>query len=966
VLHRLASPLYAFLGVQEEEWGDAPDDWDDVPGPGPPHTPTNANMAPPGDVERSLTEWKARGRDFPASQSVGPPANAPSSAVYNPVLPPANAPSRAVYNPVLPPANAPSSAVYNPVLPPANAPSRAVYNPVLPPANAPSSAVYDPVLPPANAPSSAEEKTGSHTGARFSPGSPLSQRPRQSPTIPPMPRADAAEPALCAAAQPLTQRAGRSSPPRTDSGPCSFALRNSFARWPWLGLSLSAIVPKRGNGHVKLFPAAELECSLCARMGHGRRCCPFTPTELTDELNRFVNALSRASRKAPAFDAKASFEEVHRSIDALAAELNKRNPFIGAPDSSLYALRKRLGAWTAIGAPGTVLSWIADGVKLRPCAEVPAIGFKNGPGASQYADFIDQELGSRVRKGQFSVVDRSFARVLNPINAVPKASGGYRLILDCRFPNAYLPDIYFRCENLATVPSVIPQGAWLFTTDLQDAYFHVPMHVSARPLLCFEWRGQVYTTNVLPFGLGLAPWIFTRVTLPVIEFCRSLGIPVVAYLDDFLWSESEERVGDLTNFVRWLFGALGFAVSDKKSVWLPSQTVQFLGLLLDSDRYRFSVPADKMERSLKLIRTLLAIDGSDRRVPVRWIARACGHLISMRLAVSPARVFTRALYACLAEAPSWNAKVILTPEAVGELRFWVAQLPAFNGREIVRPASNVLLLCDASDDGWGAHLSTDLDTCAFGCFPEELCAPATSSTFRELYGLWCALASPTIAKALAGTRASFILDSQAAVFNLRKGGGPVPALSEIVKEIWSLCITLSIDAVADWISREGNKRADALSRYNDHGDWTLRRDLFEAIDRKFGPHTIDLFASAGNAQTERYYAEHWDDGAAGFDALSQDWRGERCWCNPPFGLIGRTLQHARAQGATITLVFPGWERQPWFREAMRDAVACVELPLSRSAFIPGPRARLHRPGVPDWRIFVAQFIFGDATGALTV
>jgi hypothetical protein len=148
-------------------------------------------------------------------------------------------------------------------------------------------------------------------------------------------------------------------------------------------------------------------------------------------------------------------------------------------------------------------------------------------------------------------------------------------------------------------------------------------------------------------------------------------------------------------------------------------------------------------------------------------------------------------------------------------------------------------------------------------------------------------------------------------------------------------------------------------------DWAIRRDLFEDLDRRFGPHTIDLFANGDNAQLDRYYAQHWDYDATSFDALSQDWKGENCWCNPPFELIGRILEHARSQRATITLIFPCWEHQPWFAEAMRDASVCLELPPSRSTFVPGPRARVHNPGVPNWRVFAGRFVFGDAPVAMS-
>ena len=53
-------------------------------------------------------------------------------------------------------------------------------------------------------------------------------------------------------------------------------------------------------------------------------------------------------------------------------------------------------------------------------------------------------------------------------------------------------------------------------------------------LLRFFWDGVWYEFLVLPFGLGTAPFVFTKLTYPVVAFLRALGIRLIIYLDDML------------------------------------------------------------------------------------------------------------------------------------------------------------------------------------------------------------------------------------------------------------------------------------------------------------------------------------------------------------------------------------------------------------------------------------------------
>ena len=80
----------------------------------------------------------------------------------------------------------------------------------------------------------------------------------------------------------------------------------------------------------------------------------------------------------------------------------------------------------------------------------------------------------------------------------------------------------------------------------------------------------------------------------------------------------------------------------------------------------------------------------------------------------------------------------------------------------------------------------------------------------------------------------------------------------------------------------------------------------------WGPHDVDVFASARNALLPMFWSRSPAPGSAGTDAFCQDWSALNLWMNPPFGLMGRILQKATEEKAVATLVVPAWKSRPWW------------------------------------------------------
>ena len=54
-------------------------------------------------------------------------------------------------------------------------------------------------------------------------------------------------------------------------------------------------------------------------------------------------------------------------------------------------------------------------------------------------------------------------------------------------------------------------GALLARMDVKEAFRNIPIHPDDRPLLAMRWNNKIFVDKCLPFGLRLAPIIFTAV-----------------------------------------------------------------------------------------------------------------------------------------------------------------------------------------------------------------------------------------------------------------------------------------------------------------------------------------------------------------------------------------------------------------------------------------------------------------------
>ena len=110
----------------------------------------------------------------------------------------------------------------------------------------------------------------------------------------------------------------------------------------------------------------------------------------------------------------------------------------------------------------------------------------------------------------------------------------------------------------------------------------------------------------------------------------------------------------------------------------------------------------------------------------------------------------------------------------------------------------------------------------------------SSSAFLELLAMKNVIQSLNQDGRLDKQRVLVRTDSQPARDILVKGGSVVSVIHEVCMPLLWYCIERGIDLVIEWIPRERNQFADALSKRRDSCDWMLNPDLFAELAAKWG------------------------------------------------------------------------------------------------------------------------------------
>ena len=398
------------------------------------------------------------------------------------------------------------------------------------------------------------------------------------------------------------------------------------------------------------------------------------------------------------------------------------------------SLRENLSYWREIEASDFLLDIIENGYKLPFVAIPKQHEFKNNKSAIIHSDFVTSSILELIDSHRI-VELHSKPHVINPLS-VSANKDKKRLILDLRYVNRHLERQKVRFEDWKVFQNYLTNNGFLFKFDLKSGYHHVEINRDYQSYLGFSWKFKdnvrYFAFSVLPFGLSTAPFIFTKVCRPLVKLWRLSGVKIVLYLDDgFSISNSFADCLSNANFVKDSLLKAGFIPNQEKSVWQPTNTCDWLGIVLDTKEGSLCIPEGRI---LSLLSSLKEVQKTFPLASPRKLCSIAGKILSMSFVVgNVSKLMTKSIFAAIESRMCWDTLLDISrfPRACNELKFWCENIRKLNRRLIFRQEPPKLItFSDASSVACGAVLLSCGNQIAHKTWNAE--EKSMSSTWREL------------------------------------------------------------------------------------------------------------------------------------------------------------------------------------------------------------------------------------------
>ena len=362
--------------------------------------------------------------------------------------------------------------------------------------------------------------------------------------------------------------------------------------------------------------------------------------------------------------------------------------------------------WQQLGADPWVVSTIREGYAIEflqspPLSSTPIYNLN-----SQHPQ-VRVEIEKMIQKGALEKVQNpNSPGFYSRIFVVPKKTGDLRPVIDLKLLNTFLKPKPFKMETPQSIRRGLKKGMWVFSIDLKDAYFHIPIHPASRKYLRICLDQDVYQFRALPFGISSAPWLFTKIFKQIAVILRNRNISIHQYLDDWLnkqWSLQESlRDRECTLQICQKAGCI---INWDKSDLEPTQKFVFVGVQFDLKEDLVSPAEEKWSRLQNKAKTFL----QDKLVPAQSWESLLGLLNQLEEYVPWGKIHIRPIQYNLHHCYSpknhpHHHPVPVWQQTIAALQWWIDKNNFFKGLPIHSPQYQYRICTDASMEGWGAHL----------------------------------------------------------------------------------------------------------------------------------------------------------------------------------------------------------------------------------------------------------------------
>ena len=589
--------------------------------------------------------------------------------------------------------------------------------------------------------------------------------------------------------------------------------------------------------------------------------------------------------------------------------------------------------WEVLFPKSITHKWLREGVPLN---------FINGPPPLQrtpvhFSTTLEQEMlkhdaaQEMLSKGVIEVIhDVNSPGMYHRLFMRPKPDGTLRPIIDLSPLNKMIHNETFKMETPASIRQALQVGEHTLQLDLKDAYFHIPIKRAYRKYMRFTANGVVYQYKALPFGLSIAPRIFTKILSPVLALLRKSLIKVHAYLDDWILRLFHHSMGDRTAFVVVkLLRMLGWLINFPKSFLAPRIRFEFIGL--EWDLLHGSI-RPKQAKILRLKKDIRAAQPG-KLIKAKKLASLVGVIKWMAPYVPLGYMHLKKLQWKIREVWSqkrhgWYAQIPVSRSMVELLKWWTRETNTFVGVPLKVPTPNLELFTDASLHGYGAIMG---DKTMAGTWTRRYKEKHINSL--ELEAVRRALL--TFADLVVSNTVRVHSDNSTTVACLKRQGSlKSRTLNKLTAKLVSWADKNSVTLIPVHIQGYRNVEADALSRKDltHASEWSLSSKEFHRVVTwsKLTPPWLDLMATDKNKQTDSFICPYPHPNAAAVDALNTPWNYTgTLWIYPPTAVMTRVINKIReTQSIRLIIVAPDLPSKPWFPDLM-DLTTGKSLPVGR-------------------------------------
>jgi hypothetical protein len=468
----------------------------------------------------------------------------------------------------------------------------------------------------------------------------------------------------------------------------------------------------------------------------------------------------------------------------------------------------------------------------------------------------------------------------------------------------------------------INKDDYLSKYDDSSGFLQAYLDEPSQNMTHFRWGSFIFKFFAAAFGIARVPSDFQLLNNCAVSFLRRHGVPVSLYLDDRLVVEKDMtseklkliqlgKTAPKNAFLTCtaMIAAGGF-ISRKKSTFICSKQINFLGFDICTETETISIPPAKWVKFQKELEEVL----ESEFVHYKDLERLRGKMCSFMLVIMNMRLYIRKITEYLVQADKDKNKILkLDKRLRSELNIWRQSELKYlkTTRHWVEKRSETVEMqrykvsTDASNmaGGW-----VDIDGTERTFYWEQK-DQHRHINIKEAIAIKAYIL--TNKTKLINKRIMFLCDNMCVVKTF-KFGSKVAELNDEILIINKLAVELNAIFSIQHVTTD-IQEADEASRTLDLKEEIISEESYRIILDYFGEPDIDCMANFTNTKCKKYYSRFKEDQSLGTNFLSKiPNKNLKLYCFPPKTIVHIAAKHIYDLGNSFCLIFHVFSELPYF------------------------------------------------------